>query len=76
MAAPPARGSARGGVSRRSATAAGTKISTEKKKRHKRGEVLMGLRREIDGKPLLNPPKEMKLKRGASDKLVLLGNAF
>ena len=41
-----------------------------------RGEVLMGLRRKGDDAPMLNPAKDLKVKLGKGDKLVLLGEAF
>ena len=41
-----------------------------------RGECLMGLRCAGDTAPQLNPPKDLKVRLGEGDKLVLVGEAF
>eukprot|EP00966_Prymnesium_polylepis_P138281 3195466-Prymnesium_polylepis.1 len=41
-----------------------------------KGEVCLGLRREGDGRPTLNPPKGLKVRPAKGDKLIVLGEAF
>ena len=41
-----------------------------------RGEVLVGLHREGSAEPMLNPPRDLRVKIKEGDKVVVLGDAF
>lgn len=41
-----------------------------------RGEIAIGVSRSGESRPILNPPKDLRLQLGPDDKVVIVGEGF